>query len=176
MEHKAFVFDYDAFTSEFSSTLETALITNNTEKLVSFIEQNIDFLKDPYEGEPLDNNWQSMLEIDDPQQCGDFAITKFYDPQNDVGLGYSWEKIQNILKEEFGIPWIIFGDSFVANKNYFDPGKMGSYFQSPTLVKQNLSLIKDLLEQKPQYFSVLEGVIKMLQNALAQNLGLYVAF
>lgn len=176
MEHKAFVFDYDAFINELSNTLETALISNNTENLVSFIEQNLDLLKDPYEGEPLDNNWQSMLEIDDPHQCGDLAITKFYHHQNEVGLGYSWENIQNILKQEFGIPGIILGVPFGANNNYFDPGKMGAYFQSPTLVKDNLSAIKDLLEQKPKYFSDLEGVIKMLQKAVAKNQGLYVTF
>jgi hypothetical protein len=176
MEHKAFVFDYNAFANELSNTLEAALMSNNTEKLVSFIAQNLDSLKDPYEGEPLDNNWQSMLEIDDPHQCGDFAITKFYEPQNDIGLGYSWENIQNLLKEEFGIPVIILGIPFGTINNYFDPGKMGAYFQSHTLVKDNLNSIKDLLEQKPKYFSDLEGVIKIFQKAIAKNHGLYVTF
>lgn len=176
MEHKAFVFDYDAFTNEVSNTLEAALITNNTEYLASFIERNLDSLKDPYEGELLDNNWQSLLEIDDPHQCGDLAITKFYNHKNNVGLGYNWENIQNVLQQEFGIPWIILGESFGSSKNYFDPGKMGSYFQSPTLAKGNLNLIKNLLEQKPNYFSSLDAVIKMLQKPVEKNQGLYVTF
>ncbi|MBD2740414.1 hypothetical protein [Coleofasciculus sp. FACHB-1120] len=132
MEHKAFVFDYDSFIYELSNILRNALLTNNNEKLVSFIKQNINSLKDPYEGEALNTSWETMVEPKDPHQYGDFALMKFYDPQDDIGLGamWEWENIQKIFKKECGKNSVILGTPFGSKDNYFDPGKMGSYFQS----------------------------------------------
>ena len=146
MEHKAFVFDYRAFVDELSHILENSLLSNNSDNLINFIQQNLNFLQDPYEGEPLDNDWQSLLEITDIQQCGDFALTKYYDPQTDIGIGEKWQEIQTIFYQEYGQDSMILGRPFAKDNKFFDPGKMGSYFQSDHQVRENLILTKELLE------------------------------
>lgn len=52
-------------------------------------------------------------------------------PADDIGLGYEWEKIEKILNEYLLIDSnkIICGECIGACDRYFDPGKMGSYFQ-----------------------------------------------
>ncbi|NTV79269.1 MAG: hypothetical protein HGA25_09110, partial [Clostridiales bacterium] len=51
MEHKAFLFDYDAFERELAPILTKALDNENPAPILSFIEQNIDVLTDPYNGD-----------------------------------------------------------------------------------------------------------------------------
>src|SRR5262245_50929549 len=80
MGHKAFVVDYEAFADQLSDILKTALVTNNDDDLVHFIEANISSLKDPYEGDPLDSSWEDLVETKDAHSYGDIALTKFYDP------------------------------------------------------------------------------------------------
>lgn len=176
MEHKAFVFDYDAFVDELGNILENALLTNNNEKLVSFIKQNINSLKDPYEGEPLNTSWEAIVEPKDPNQYGDFALTKFYDPQDDIGLGAMWENVQNILKQECGKSLIILGTPFGSKNSYFDPGKMGSYFQSKSQIQGNLQLLTDIIHLSPDLFSELNEAFNMIQKAAEAEKGLYVTF
>ncbi|MEP0857854.1 hypothetical protein [Trichocoleus sp. DQ-U1] len=176
MEHKAFVFDYDAFADELGNILENALLTNNNERLVNFIKQNLNFLKDPYEGEALSTSWDTMVEPKDPHQYGDFALTKFYDPQDDIGLGAMWENIQNILKIECGKDFVILGTPFGFKDNYFDPGKMGSYFQSKSQVKGNLQLLTEMLKLKPALFGELNEALKMIRKAAEVEKGFYITF
>lgn len=176
MEHKAFVFDYDAFVDELGNILENALLTNNNERLVNFIEQNLNFLKDPYEGEALSTSWETMVEPKDPHQYGDFALTKFYDPQDDIGLGAMWENIQNILKRECGKDFVILGTPFGPKGNYFDAGKMGAYFQSTSQVQDNLQLLTKMLEIRPALFCELNESLKMIWKAAEAEKGLYITF
>ncbi|MEW5858931.1 MAG: hypothetical protein AB1861_16355 [Cyanobacteriota bacterium] len=178
MEHKAFVFDYDAFVDELGNILENALLTNNHERLASFIKQNLNFLKDPYEGEALSTSWETMVEPKDPHQYGDFALTKFYDPQDDIGLGamWEWENIQKILKRECGKDFVILGTPFGSKDNYFNPGKMGSYFQSKNQVQGNLQLLTEILYRKSDICGELNEAFKMIQKAAEAEKGLYITF
>jgi hypothetical protein len=86
MEHKAFVFDFRSFESELRPILEKALNDNESSELLRFIEANRAALKDPYEGEPLGEDWFEAAEGND-LRWGDFALTKYYEPTDDVGLG-----------------------------------------------------------------------------------------
>jgi hypothetical protein len=176
MEHKAFVFDWEAFTGELSKILENALLTNNSEQLVSFIKDNLEFIKDPCEGEPLDSEWEAGMELDDVHQWGDLALTKFYNPQDDIGLGYGWENAQNLILEEGGKDCALLGSPFGPSQNYFDAGKMGSYFQSASQVQEILQWLEELQQKKPALFPVLNDALKMLQKAAAVNKGIYVTF
>ena len=56
MTHQAFLFDYDNFLFEFSELLIESLVENNEEILIDFIERNIEQIKDPYEGLPLEKS------------------------------------------------------------------------------------------------------------------------
>jgi hypothetical protein len=75
-EHKAFVFDYDRFSTELGSALWHALETGDAKKLKRFTRQNRDRLTDPYQGGPLQDGWVAP---DDVHEAGDVALTAFYD-------------------------------------------------------------------------------------------------
>lgn len=169
MEHKAYIFDYDKFKIELLDSLVLSLETGDYSQLKIFITKNIYYLRDPYEGESLHKDWEKMIETFDPHQYGDFAITKYYDPSKDIGLGADWESIHELTAGQF-VPSEspILGTPIGPKDNLFDPGKMGSYFQSAAQVKKNLIFIRTLAETEP--------VEKMLANAASLNMGLYVTF
>lgn len=62
MAHKAYAFDWKAFEiDEFSTLLVQALESDDASLLICYIENHRHSLKDPYEGDPLDENWREML-------------------------------------------------------------------------------------------------------------------
>jgi hypothetical protein len=182
MEHKAFVFDYEAFIAQFSDLLENSLYSERIEDIVNFIQENLSYLKDPYEGEPLDYNWENQVqEIKDVHIYADFALTKFYNPDKNIGLVYNWQNIENTLIDELDELLvepreIILGKPFGSTNNWFDPGRMGSYFQSPEHVKHNMQILQNLLAQKPELSVALADLLSMLQTAINSQKGLYTTF
>jgi hypothetical protein len=176
MDHKAFVFDYDGFKAELEKTLYEALNSGPLEGLERFIETNLDQLKDPYEGRPLDRSWRSLLESKDAHQYGDIAISKFYDPGSDIGLGSDWELVARGLEKDSGLPSVvILGDSFGPTHNRFDPGKMGSYFFSKEAAQDKFSKLR-ALAKKPSLREILPDAVKMFNLAVASGKGLYTTF
>ena len=60
-EHKSFVFDYEQFELHIKRKLEISLETNETQYLEDFIMNNLDYLRDPYEGEFLPSGrWKCL--------------------------------------------------------------------------------------------------------------------
>lgn len=173
MEHKAYLFNFQAFDIELKSTLEKALVSNNCEFLVRFISENLRDLTDPYEGEPLDDKWMSLIEQPDAHQLGDFALTKFYDPSADIGLGAGWEEIQETItgdSEQIESP--ILGSILGLRENPFDPGKMGSYFQSADQVSKNRKFLSTFDVDTDS----IRPAIGLLSSAERAKTGLYVTF
>lgn len=177
MEHKAFAFDYDSFNGELGRLLRHSLESGHTEGLVEFIEANRDDLTDPYEGDPLDEDWQEMVETADAHTYGDFALTKYYDPTEDHGLGYDWDTLEELLDAEAGggAP-LVLGTPFGPAGKLFDPGKMGSYFRSPAEVKEHLAQVERLATEKPELAERLRPLAEMLRPAADAGRGLYVTF
>ena len=191
MDHKAYVFDYNAFMSELSGMLMDALSTRQTDSLVKFIEGNLDSVTYPYgtmpdqetwrdvvePGDPLDESWQALVETPDAHTYGDFALTKFYDPADDIGLSHDWDEVETMLDSELGHAYyMVLGTPFGPRHELFDPGKMGSYFQSPAEVKEHLSQLESLIGKKKELAPYLGVVIEMFRLAAAQGKGLYVTF
>jgi hypothetical protein len=177
MEHKAFVFDYNEFQEKLAGLLSEALKNDVVNKLREFITENLDLLKDPYEGEPLDDDWETMIDPKDAHQYGDFALTMFYEPINDIGLGYDWDEISNILNNNITSETSpILGTPLGLQNDFFDPGKMGSYFQSPTVVNDNLQLLKKLNTENSINHPKLRTAIEMLEQPASSKKGLYVTF
>ncbi|MEH1794600.1 hypothetical protein [Nostoc sp.] len=177
IEHKAFVFDCDGFNNELSDVLKNAILTHKSDNLIAFIERNLSCLKDPYEGETLDFSWKELIEAGDINEYGDFAITKYYDPKSDIGIGYGWEKINDALLQELNLDISpLLGRPFGSAENYFDPGKLGSYFQSLEQVKENFKLLDSLSEEQLKTLPNIAIVEKMLSDALALEKGLYITF
>lgn len=185
MEHKAFIFDYDSFIKELAGILEDALLNSEPRNLITFIENNLQNLKHPDEGEPLDSSWREILETElitqnittDISHYGDFAITKYYNPGNNIGIGYDWARLDDELVTELNVNISpLLGIEFGPENNYFDPGKMGSYFQSSDLVKRNLDLLNSLPLNMQENLPTIPILKKMLSDALALKQGLYITF
>ena len=175
MEHKAFLFDYSSFDRELRQILENALNSGKCGGLVSFINTHLEALRDPYEGEPLDAGWESLIEAPDAHQYGDFALTKYYDPLADIGLGVFWESVQDLIASDptFSVSPIL-GSTIGPKHDPFDPGKMGAYFQSFQQAQQhhNSLLLAERTSPSPQ----LHEAVELLAKAVNEKKGLYVTF
>ncbi|MEH1942426.1 MAG: hypothetical protein V7L01_19730 [Nostoc sp.] len=118
-----------------------------------------------------------MIETEDINQYGDFAITKYYNPQCNIGLGYNWMPLYDILPNELDKDVSpLLGKFFGIPGNYFNPGKMGSYFQSLEQVKNNFELLNFLLNENKEHLPNLALLMKMLSNALDLKKGLNITF
>lgn len=175
MQHKAYVFDYELFDHELRALLEAALGSGDCVGLISFINGNLASLADPYEGEPLVTDWEEMIETPDAHQYGDFALTKYYDPKADYGLGSDWDELQRLVTaDRAAAESPILGTPIGPQDRLFDPGKMGSYFQSPKQVQANYAYLIQLRDNQPS--ASLDEAIEMLQVPLDAGQGLYVTF
>jgi len=175
MDHKAFLFDSERFHEELRPTIEAALSSGDCAPLADFIRDNLEVLTDPYEGEPLTSDWGSLLETQDAHHYGDFALTKYYDPTADIGLGAAWVAFQEILADDPEIVTSpILGVTIGPDDDPFDPGKMGSYFQSPSQVAANYRHLQDLSRDSPS--DVVADAIRMLELAMQAGKGLYITF
>ena len=174
MEHRAFRFDYASFSKDLKPILESALSTGNVEPLASFIETNSSLVKNPYDGGPLEENWQDAFDMNDPHQIGDVALTAYYDPSEDCGLGAEWEMAATVIEsvsKRIGFSPVL-GRSIESSGIHFDPGKMGSYFQSQHEVEIGVSALADSTAHDPRIAAITE----MLEGAHRDHMGLYVTF
>src|SRR5579859_6231092 len=130
MEHKAFLFDYDAFVTELGPMLQEALQSNDAGALATFVDENLAFLRHPQEYDELDEDWRSELIEADVQIVADLALTKYYDPREDYGLGEAWDDLWDFL-EAFALQEVMLGKAFGHGAATFCPGAIGSYFQRP---------------------------------------------
>lgn len=177
MEHKAFLFDYYAFQKELTPILVEALEKKENDPIISFIERNRKYLTDPYDGEPLDENWKELIEFGTPEEYGDYALTKYYNVQEEIGLGESWATLDDFLKNTSrSLSATLLGTPLGRKGLYFDPGKMGSYFQSPGDVVQNIEILKNLEQNPLVNMSLLRLAEDLLINAIKAGKGLYVTF
>lgn len=172
MLHRAFVFDDDAFRAELAGLLAEALHGGELGPLRTFIEAHREELSDPEEGEALDASWESKLEIKDAHQYGDLAITKYFDPADDLGLGADWQAMSELL-ETHGLPeTLLLGAPFEG----FDPGKQGSYVQSPQMVRDHLRQLDELVGRTPDLAGPIAPLRALLEAAAHRARGLYVTF
>jgi hypothetical protein len=168
-DHKAFAFDWDSFQREMAGVLSRALITGDASGLERFVESNLSTCTSPYDGGRLGSNWRRCLGMAGLQEVADFALTKYYDPSQDQGLHEAWADIDSGLPVEgkvalLGMP---FGE---RADRLFDPGLMGSYFQTPERVRASLATLRSVGA------SELEGYTRFLATVVSAAKGLYVTF
>ena len=177
LAHKAFLFDGISFANELKPIIEAGLISRDVAKVRDFISDNLQCLVDPYEGEPLGADWETMIETPDIHQYGDFALTKYYSPILDRGVGASWENIQQILRTKKIPSWVLLGSPVGVGESFFDPGKAGSYFQMPEEVEKS---VEELQSVPRGYFgwdaSSFEQFKELLIEASNKGMGVYVTF
>jgi hypothetical protein len=177
IDHKAYSFDYDGFNAELRPVLEESLRSGDVGPLAEFIRENFAALKDPYEGEPLAENWQDLLDYEDAEEYGDFALTKYYDPSDNLGVGSEWAALQDLLVNELppGTPFTL-GHTVGPAGNLFDPGRMGSYFMSDEEAESRMDALRDLVEEKPALRPKLERLLEMYETISRSGKGAYQTF
>ena len=171
MSHKAYAFNWEAFTKDdVHDVLLRALESNDHTALVRYCRDQRARLRDPYEGQPLPPDWEGALENRDVHEYGDYALTRFYNPAEDRGLGEQWASVSSALSG--GQRAALLGTPLGPPANLFDPGRQGSYFQTPVDVVRSHRKIR---ESRPPVAS-LEAFEAFLQSCESQNSGLYVTF
>ena len=70
----------------------------------------------------------------------------------------------------------LLGTVFGSSEVYFNPGKQGSYFQSPEKVRENFELINSLSNEKLHKLSDIDILKNMFLDALVLRKGLYITF
>ncbi|MFC4476045.1 hypothetical protein [Flavobacterium chungangensis] len=189
IEHKSFLFNTSAFTKELSEIILTAGETDNEKLLISFINQNLNDLKSPYSGEELTSAWIEELETEDIQELADFAMTKYYNPDEELGLSYSWELLLESFDEldlKFNNEYYILGKSLDSENFTLDPGRMGLGFIDS---QQISSIHKELISLKQNFINIFETesldkeviqayeeLIEIYEEAKESNCGLLMTF
>ena len=168
ISHKAYAFDWEPFEKRVRPLLEAALSSHNPEALLALIERQLGAFADPYEGAPLEQGWRARLERGDEHEVGDYALTLCYRPTEDFGVGDQWLEMESVLSD--GAKKALLGRPIGPPDNLFDPGKMGSYFQSPEQCRASLSIIESECDKVPAEF--LDG----LRQTRRLDKGLYVTF
>lgn len=167
--HKAFAFDGHAFERQLAPTLRQALAQGGTSALEAFIDTHRALLKDPYEGEPLSPDWRSQLEAGDVQELADFALTRYYDPKEDFGIGAEWAGLEPDLP---GVQrQALLGAVLEAGGQAFDPGRMGSYFQDQPCAAKSLQVLGHVDDG-----GALGAFQRGLQQAVRAGRWIYVSF
>ncbi|WP_438347720.1 hypothetical protein ACP8HI_18885 [Paenibacillus sp. FA6] len=89
MEHKAYLFDTDAFSEELREIIITSGATMDTDSLKAFIIKNIGKARSVYTSELLNNEWEREIENGNVQELADFAMTCYYSPEEELGFSYT---------------------------------------------------------------------------------------
>jgi hypothetical protein len=166
--HKAYEFDWDQFLQELAPLLERALTADDSSLLRQFIANNVKHCANPYDGESLESDWESQLEIGDVQELADFALTKYYLANDDAGVGHVWGDLETSLNP--AQKQALLGKSFGPADNPFDPGRQGSYFKTPAEVEQSFASISSLNDDGIGCFR------DLLARSITSGKGLYVTF
>ncbi len=171
-DHKMFVFDYTTFQVELAGILAKALQSNRTGRLQSWIDARALQVHDPVEGEPVGRDWRDFLAESDVQEYGDFAMTVFYTPARFRGLRIEYNSArEKLLKKgmsEDAWTYAVLGWPLGPEGKRFDPGRMGTYAQSPEQVEAGLDALVGFGDV------VLEPVIETLGEAQRRGLGVFV--
>jgi hypothetical protein len=170
MSHKAYAFDWRGFErNELHDLLVNALESADPAMIESYIESHREQIKDPYEGQPIELDWRATLENRDVHEYGDFALTRFYDPADDKGIAESWLSIDAVLAEQDRAA--LLGSPLGKPGHEFDPGRQGSYFQTPEQVIESLQRV-ERIGQIPE----LQTYVQLLRRCALEGLGVYVTF
>ena len=173
MQHRAFLFDYARFTAELEPMLDEALRTGHLKRLARHLDEVEAELSDPEEGEPFEGGWRTWLESGDVHELGDIALTRFYDPGDDLGLGDDWLGARDALVSRLDTTFPVLGRFIGPADRPFDPGRMGSYVQSPSDVVASLAVVEAAVSDG---IVALASLTSLLGAAVRAGAGLYVTF
>ncbi len=168
MDHKAFAFDWNSFERGLLPILIGSLTSGDGEPIKAFIQEHLEQLSDPYEGNPLPDDWRSLLVNGDVQELADFALTLYYQPSDDQGVGPAWIRLAQQLPTE--IQTTLLGKPIGMTARLFDPGRMGSYFQTPEQVQDSTQSLSEYGRSDLYHYR------RLLEECKSRRLGIYVTF
>lgn len=131
MEHKAFIFDTEQYHKTIEPMLEKCCATHNThdtQEIQDYISKHLSKFTSPYSGDPLYENWLDELETRDMQEFFDILLTSCYDCNHDIGLGYAWEAVINMIScfgSSDSPESYVLGYPLTYHNVVIDPGAMG---------------------------------------------------
>lgn len=166
MSHKAFEINWSEFARELLPVITRALGSGETRELELFVEKNSGSCSDPNDGLPIGEGWEDAL--GDLQALADIALTKYYSPAEDFGVGEEWSSIDSELSNSARVA--LLGNSLRIGNVAFDPGLMGSYFQSPEQVVTSLESLAGI--ERPSLYCF----VNLLNQAKANGNGVYNCF
>jgi len=151
IEHKAWLLNYELFSDELADILFHALDFGETQILEGFIDQYHGSMTDLWTWKPLRQDWQEVLRKRlgtlDVLSLGDIALTRYYDPTDDVGLSYGFDALGKYLNSVADLRHIadalIGGYWFGPKGKRFDPGGMGTGFVSLEQAREHLALLAE---------------------------------
>jgi len=136
--------------------------------LEALIDDTRQAFTDPYEGEPLSVGWQSALENRDVHEYGDYALTRFCDVNDDSGIQEAWAEVSERLPTAAANT--LLGFLIGPPERLFDPGRYGSYFQTPDRARDSLEILEPLSVPESVRFD------ELLERCVVQRRGVYVTF
>lgn len=194
MEHKAFLFHSQKYEREIEKVIEQCCSNDGKQYAMKYINKNYHVLKSPYTGEELNCKWEEEIETDTIQEYVDFILTACYDPNEDIGLGYEWEYLIEILKKlnisDSAEPWIL-GNPISYHGIIIDPGGMGlgiinveqvGYIRAKLINSQKrikkIEIDKDLLNRvtKDEILEAYNDLCDIYQFAEEQGSGILMTF
>jgi hypothetical protein len=104
----------------------------------------------------------------DVHAVGDVALTLYYDASDDCGLNRTWIALDEQLPTAASSA--LLGTPFGPPGAQFDPGRQGSFFQSPEEVVTSLEVLNSACVPELQRF------IDLLASASMSGRGIYVTF
>lgn len=189
MEHKAFLFNTAEFTKQLSTIIITAGTTNNEKSLVCFINENLNKLKSPYSGEKLNIEWKEELEAKDIQELADFAMTKYYNADDELGLSYLWDqflKSFDKLQLNYNPEYYVIGKPLESKQFVLDPGRMGlgfiysehisSMYNELVSLQSNFINVCEENNFDRELISAFDDLIEIYKKADRLNYGLLITF
>lgn len=196
MEHKSFLFDTDKFKKELMLTIIKSVEVNSSEMLLTFINTNLSEIQSPYTGDSLTDGWEEEINNGDIQELSDFALTKYYSPDEELGLAYDWDALLEAID---GLPlklqrdYYILGQPLETESFVLDPGAMGMGFvfaeDIPGMyqelvslreyfVKNCLTLSEDVLYElsESELISAYDTLTELMKYAKDKECGLLMTF
>ena len=116
----------------------------------------------------LPRNWHHLLVKRDVQEVADFALTLYYKPVENFGIGGAWLALSETISEEAAQAML--GTPLGPLRARFDPGRMGSYFQTPAMVGKSVEMLSRVTQPAIRSYQ------ELLQQCAAEKLGVYVTF
>jgi hypothetical protein len=151
MEHKAFVFDTQAFKRELEHIIFDAGLKNHPEIIQKYIDKHIGKVYSPYTEDLLEEDWEEELENGGVQELADFALTCYYSVDDDCGLSYLWEALLEALRNisiKVEPEYCVLGHSLKKQDFILDPGAMGMGFVQ---AKDIFAIYKELIRCRGEF-------------------------